>query len=168
MDNRKPSRARRRTLAFLGVAALAAVGAVLLLQRGGSGRVGQSWLRASATLTPGVTNPDVTQRTIHSTICITGWTKTIRPPVDYTNRLKREQLAAWQLPGAPADYQEDHLISLGIGGHPTDPRNLWPEPLPHAEEVDSLERDLRLRVCDGSITLASAQRQIAEVKHESG
>ena len=165
MDNRT----RRRALAFLAVAALVAVGAVLLLQRGGSsGRVGQSWLRASATLTPGVTNPDVTQRTIHSTICITGWTKTIRPPVDYTNRLKREQMAAWQLPGTPADYQEDHLISLGIGGHPTDPRNLWTEPLPHAEEVDSLERDLRLRVCDGSITLANAQRQIAEVKHESG
>ena len=120
------------------MAALVAVGAVLLLQRGGRGRVSQSWLRASATLTPGVRNPDVTQRTIHSTICITGWTKTIRPPVDYTNRLKLEQLAAWQLPGTPADYQEDHLISLGIGGHPTDTRNLWPEPLPHAEEVDAV------------------------------
>ena len=150
------------------MAALVAVGAVLLLQRGGRGRVSQSWLRASATLTPGVRNPDVTQRTIHSTICITGWTTTIRPPVDYTNRLKLEQLAAWQLPGTPADYQEDHLISLGIGGHPTDTRNLWPEPLPHAEEVDALERDLRLQVCDGRITLADAQRQIAEVKHESG
>ena len=164
MDNRK----RRRALVFIVVAALVAAGAALLLQRDGGGRVGRSWLRASATLTPGVTNPDVTQRTIHTTICITGWTKTIRPPVDYTNRLKQEQLAAWQLPGTPADYQEDHLISLGIGGHPTDPRNLWPEPRPHAEEVDVLERDLRLRVCDGSITLAAAQRQIAEVKHESG
>lgn len=165
MDNRT----RRRALVLLAVAALFAVAAALLLeQRGDSSGAGRSWLVASATLTPGVTNPEVSQRTIHSTICITGWTKTIRPPVEYTNRLKREQMAAWQLPGTTADYQEDHLISLGVGGHPTDPRNLWPEPRPHAEEVDVLERDLRLQVCDGSITLADAQRRIAEVKHESG
>ena len=152
---------------ILAVAALVAVGAALLQQRGG-GPGGKSWLRASTTLTPGATNPSVTQGTIHSTICVTGWTKTIRPPVDYTNRLKREQLAAWQLPGTPADYQEDHLISLGIGGHPTDPRNLWPEPRPHAEQVDRYERDLRLRVCAGKLTLAAAQRQEAQLKHESG
>ena len=164
MDNSR----RHRTLAALAVLALVAVGAVLLLQRGGGGRENRSWLRASWTLTPGTTNPDVTQATIHSTICITGWTKTIRPPVDYTNRLKREQMAAWQLPGTPADYQEDHLISLGIGGHPTDPRNLWPEPRPHAEEVDVIERDLRLAVCAGKLTLAAAQRQEVELKHESG
>ena len=164
MDNRR----RRRALAALAVLALLAVGAVLLLQRGGGGRAGKNWLRASATLTPGVANPDVTQATIHSTICITGWTKTIRPPVEYTSRLKREQMAAWQLPGTPADYQEDHLVSLGIGGHPTDPRNLWPEPRPHAEEVDAFERDLRLAVCAGKLTLAAAQKQEVELKHESG
>ena len=163
MDNSK----RRRALAILAVAALVAVGAVLLQQRGDGGGRG-SWLLPSMTLTPGATNPDVTQATIHSTICITGWTKTIRPPVDYTNRLKREQMAAWQLPGTPADYQEDHLISLGIGGHPTDPRNLWPEPRPHAEEVDAIERDLRLAVCAGKLTLAAAQKQEVELKHESG
>ena len=164
MDNVR----RRRALAALAVLALVAVGAVLLLQRGAGGRESRSWLRASWTLTPGITNPDVTQATIHSTVCITGWTKTIRPPVDYTNRLKREQMAAWQLPGTPADYQEDHLISLGIGGHPTDPRNLWPEPRPHAERVDVIERDLRLAVCAGKLTLAAAQKQEVELKHESG
>ena len=31
-----------------------------------------------------------------------------------------------------SDYQEDHLISLELGGNPTDPRNLWPEPYPRA------------------------------------
>ena len=39
--------------------------------------------------------------------------------------------------GSPSDYQEDHLVSLELGGHPTDPRNLWPEPYPRASEVDS-------------------------------
>src|SRR5216683_2609243 len=27
----------------------------------------------------------------------------------------------------PAHYEEDHLVSLELGGHPRDPRNLWPE-----------------------------------------
>ena len=42
--------------------------------------------------TPGVLNPDVTQANIRSTICRHGWTATIRPPVDYTNALKRRQM----------------------------------------------------------------------------
>jgi hypothetical protein len=37
--------------------------------------------------TPGVVNPDVTQANIGSTICRHGWTRTIRPPVEYTNAL---------------------------------------------------------------------------------
>jgi hypothetical protein len=28
----------------------------------------------------------------------------------------------------PKCYEEDHLISLEAGGHPSDPRNLWPQP----------------------------------------
>ena len=27
-----------------------------------------------------------------------------------------------------ADYEEDHLIPLELGGAPRDPNNLWPEP----------------------------------------
>jgi len=38
--------------------------------------------------TPGVTNPAVTQSTIGSTICVSGWTATVRPPTSYTNPLK--------------------------------------------------------------------------------
>ena len=44
------------------------------------------------TLTPGEINPDVTQGNISSTVCVRGWTKTVRPPAFYTNRLKRIQL----------------------------------------------------------------------------
>jgi len=32
------------------------------------------------------------------------------------------------LTGHAADYEEDHFIPLEVGGHPKDPRNLWPEP----------------------------------------
>src|SRR5689334_15986180 len=42
--------------------------------------------------TPGATNPHVTQANIRTTICVVHWTTTIRPPVSYTNALKRQQL----------------------------------------------------------------------------
>src|SRR5205823_948469 len=80
--------------------------------------------------TPGVLNPDVTQQNIVATICKPGWTKTIRPPTDYTNALKLKQMRDYGVAGSPTQYQEDHLVSLELGGHPTDPRNLWPEPYP--------------------------------------
>jgi hypothetical protein len=31
------------------------------------------------------------------------------------------------LVGNPKDYEEDHLISLELGGAPRDPKNLWPQ-----------------------------------------
>src|SRR5262249_55965758 len=65
-------------------------------------------------------------------------------------------------------YQEDHLISLELGGDPTDPRNLWPEPYPRAAEVDRIENELNAKVCDGRLTLAEAQRQESALKHAGG
>src|SRR5207244_13556126 len=67
-----------------------------------------------------------------------------------------------------SDYQEDHLISLELGGHPTDPRNLWPEPYPRASEVDSIENDLNARVCARELSLDDAQRKESELKHIDG
>jgi len=125
--------------------------------------------RASWTLTPGVVNPDVTQETIGDTICRHGWTATVRPPTEYTNALKVEQMQAYQRVGTLSDYQEDHLISLELGGDPTDPRNLWPEPVVRATEVDtSVEDALNAKVCAGGVTLAEAQRREAEIKHTAG
>src|SRR5579862_4356429 len=69
---------------------------------------------ASPTLTPGVTNPDVTQANIGSTICVRGWTATVRPPADYTTALKERQLREYGLGGPLSAYQEDHLISLEL------------------------------------------------------
>jgi hypothetical protein len=125
-------------------------------------------VRASWTLTPGVVNPAVTQATIRQTICVRGWTSTVRPPTSYTNELKREQLRQYGLRGPLSDYQEDHLISLEIGGNPTDPRNLWPEPYPRAAQVDKIENELNDKVCSGSLTLAEAQREESAMKHRDG
>jgi hypothetical protein len=135
--------------------------------------VGDSGVRAPAvlaspTLTPGSLNPDVTQATIGQTICAPGWTATVRPSTDYTNNLKAEQMPSYRETGPPSDYQEDHLISLELGGNPTDPRNLWPEPYPRAADVDKIENQLNDKVCSGELTLAEAQRQESALKHEDG
>jgi hypothetical protein len=128
----------------------------------------QQMVRASPTLTPGALNPDVTQATIHETICAHGWTKTIRPPVEYTNALKVKQMREYGLTGDPSDYQEDHLISLELGGDARDPRNLWPEPYPRASDVDRIENELNAKVCTGRLSLADAQRKESALKHAHG
>jgi hypothetical protein len=149
------------------VAAAVAIALLVALLRMGTGehspRVTASW-----TLTPGVLNPDVRQETIGQTICVSGWTRTIRPPTSYTAELKVEQMREYGHGGSPSDYQEDHLISLELGGHPTDRRNLWPEPRPHAEEVDRIENQLNQAVCSGRLTLAEAQLKESAIKHRSG
>jgi hypothetical protein len=118
--------------------------------------------------TPGVVNPNVTQANIRSTICKTGWTATIRPPVSYTDALKVKQMKQYGETGSPSDYQEDHLISLEMGGNPTDPRNLWPEPYPRAAEMDKVENELNSEICDGKLTLAQAQQREDTIKHTQG
>jgi len=124
--------------------------------------------RASWAITPGVVNPDVTPATLVSTICRHGWTRTIRPPVSYTNDLKLKQMLTYRRRGPPSAYQEDHLISLELGGHPTDPRNLWPEPYPRAAVVDGIENELNAQVCSGRLGLDAAQRRESELKHTAG
>lgn len=115
-------------------------------------------------ITPGVVNPNVTQSNINETICKSGWTKTIRPPVSYTNKLKIQQMKELGLTGSPKDYEEDHHISLELGGHPTDPKNLWPEAWDGewgAHKKDVIETRLKRMVCIGAISLEDAQTAIA-------
>ncbi|WP_433184359.1 hypothetical protein [Actinoallomurus sp. CA-150999] len=116
---------------------------------------------------PGATNPDVTQSTINSTICVSGWTSTVRPPTSYTNPLKVKQIAEYGYSDtSTADYEEDHLIPLELGGAPKDPKNLWPEPRydaggSTAGDKDTVENALKKKVCAGSMTLASARHIMA-------
>lgn len=118
-------------------------------------------------LTPGALNPAVTQATIGTTICTTGYTATIRPDEGYTTGLKRKQLAAgysYHGDQSTGDYEEDHLISLELGGAPSDPRNLWPEPYnakQGAKAKDLVENKLHDLVCSHQLPLALAQRDIA-------
>jgi hypothetical protein len=119
--------------------------------------------------TPGSTNPDVNQTNIKETICKSGWTATVRPSVSYTNKLKTEGIAQYGYHDSKLkDYEEDHFIPLEIGGNPTDPKNLWPEPYDTkvdaktmgARQKDKVEDLLKKQVCAGTITLQEAQDQI--------
>jgi hypothetical protein len=119
------------------------------------------------TRTPGATNPSVTQATIHHTICVSGWTSTIRPPSSYTTSLKERQLAtgyAYRQDTSTGDYEEDHLISLELGGSATSQLNLWPEPynaIDGARTKDRIENKLHQLVCSGAVSLSTAQHAIA-------
>lgn len=114
--------------------------------------------------TPGSYNPDVTQSTIGSTICVAGWTATVRPPTSYTNPLKVQGIADYGYKDTTlSDYEEDHLVPLELGGAPRDPKNLWPEPQygsPTASTKDGVETKLKNAVCGGRITLSSARSAI--------
>jgi hypothetical protein len=121
-------------------------------------------------LTPGILNPAVTQATIGVTICVVGWTAIIRPSSSYTTALKIKQLALYGYADtSTSDYEEDHLISLELGGAPTDPANLWPEPYSAtladgrsvgARVKDQLETTLKRDVCAGTMSLAEAQSEV--------
>ena len=114
--------------------------------------------------TPGVTNPGVTQATIDQTICVSGWTATVRPPTSYTNPLKQQGIIDYGYTDtAMSDYEEDHFIPLELGGSPRDPGNLWPEPhagSPNSYSKDTVENRLKRAVCDGEATLTAAQNAL--------
>ena len=117
-------------------------------------------------LTPGALNPAVTQSNIRETICVRGYTRTIRPPEKYTEMLKRRGIRQYRYTDFRLrDYEEDHLVSLELGGSPTSPRNLWPQP--HhviggwgSYAKDRLEDRLHTLVCRDRLPLQDAQRAI--------
>lgn len=112
--------------------------------------------------TPGVTNPNVSQANINATVCKSGWTATIRPSASYTDKLKKQGIAAYGYTDTDLrSYEEDHLISLELGGSPDDPKNLWPEPGGSPNAKDKVENDLKAAVCASRIKLADAQKAIA-------
>ncbi|SEP03691.1 hypothetical protein SAMN05216267_107614 [Actinacidiphila rubida] len=114
--------------------------------------------------TPGVYNSAVTQSTINSTICVSGWTATVRPPTSYTNALKAQGIIDYGYSDTNmSDYEEDHMIPLELGGSPRDPGNLWPEPhygTKTSTTKDGVETKLKNAVCKGTITLSAARTAI--------
>jgi hypothetical protein len=144
-------------------------GFISLLIIGTANAATPDWVLPNSKITPGVLNTSVTQANIKSNICKPGWTATIRPTVSYTNKLKDDQLKTTYLSYVkiwgpkPESYEEDHLISLQLGGNPTDPKNLFPQPYAgnNARKKDIVETKLKRLVCAGTLKLVDAQKMIA-------
>lgn len=116
-------------------------------------------------LTPGARNPAVTQENIERTICRPGFSQQIRSSGAYQVSLKSKLILEYGYTNKdPKAYQLDALIPLELGGMPTDPKNLWPQPITGifaARQKDRLEKVLHQRVCAGEMTLDDAQQAIS-------
>lgn len=109
---------------------------------------------------PGWLDTRVTQANVAQTVCRPGYMREVRPDVAWSRATKDRLLAEGHLTGRRASYELDHLVPLGLGGHPTDPRNLWLQPWADARVKDEQEARLWHAVCDGRMTLEQAQHEI--------
>ena len=106
---------------------------------------------------PGVVNPNVSPANVKVTICKDGWTATVRPPTDYTDKLRAQLTPAGH---KPLEGELDHRLSIEDGGHPSDPGNLWwmvYKDRYGARVKDVLETNLKKRVCSGGLSLDQAR-----------
>ena len=113
-------------------------------------------------LTPGEANPVLTM----DVICAKGFTTKDYRHVDAATKRKAYSLYNMQ-PNkgecAPKGCEVDHLIALTIGGA-NSIKNLWPEPFSgpwNASMKDRLENRLHKLVCNGTMELQEAQREIS-------
>lgn len=118
-----------------------------------------------ASCNPGARNPDVTQSTIDTTICQSGYTTSIRPSTSITSKEKAADALSYGYTGSLSYAEYDHFIPLELGGDPNDARNLWVEPNKSSatsvnNPKDSIETKLKTLVCKGEVTLSAAQQAI--------
>jgi len=110
-------------------------------------------------------NPDVDESTIDTTICTSGYTKSVRPATSYTNGVKKKLMREAGLDVAEiGDYELDHIVPLALGGHPRKLSNLMLQPWEGehgARAKDVLEVRLQSLVCHGKLDLTDAQVCIA-------
>ncbi len=113
---------------------------------------------------PEALNPDVRQDNIHQTICVAGYSKSVRPSARYTRDVKAALMREQGL--APSDiggYELDHRIALALGGHPSNRSNLALQPWDGdagAHRKDLLERTLQRLVCADRLPLDEARRAL--------
>jgi hypothetical protein len=107
--------------------------------------------------TPGDIFPNVTA----AQVCVSGYSSSVR------NVPASEKDAVYAEYGitshATGQYEVDHFVSLELGGS-NDISNLFPEaasPTPGFHQKDQVENYLHSQVCNGAVSLAEAQREIA-------
>ncbi|MEU2422216.1 hypothetical protein ABZ619_14510 [Streptomyces sp. NPDC007851] len=159
------SRIRRSAVTTISAFALAVAGLTLTTGTAHAQSCSQAYLPLpDPGCQPGDLNPDVTQSTIGSTICVSGWTATVRPSSSYTTALKKKQIVEYGYSDtSTSDYEEDHFVPLELGGAPKSELNLWPEPeygTKTAANKDTVENKLKKAVCAGTVSLSDAQDAI--------
>lgn len=99
-------------------------------------------------------------------VCVAGYSKKVR---NVPAAVKRQVYASYGIkqndPNDPnKPYEVDHLISLELGGS-NSIKNLWPQSYVtqpwNAHRKDALENRLHKLVCDGTMDLAEAQKEIS-------
>ena len=131
------------------------------IQSRGPQVVQTSKCRSNGTLPDKSCTPGVVRTTALNIICHQT-TKQFRPPASYTDKLKIQQIQEYGYTDTnPADYEEDHLISLELGGDGYDPKNLWPQPHTTSYQKDKIENLLHAEICSGEVTPQQAQQEIA-------
>jgi hypothetical protein len=113
-------------------------------------------IRPNHRLTPGATFAGASR----TDVCTAGWSAAHR---NVSASMRRSVFVRYHLASVPKAYEVDHLISLELGGS-NDIKNLWPEKYAGtwgARTKDRLENRLHSLVCKGTISLATAQHEIA-------
>lgn len=120
---------------------------------------------ASSACDRGVSNPEVTQETVGQTICVPGYAKAVRPPTNFTNRVKQVLLKRADRDQAElSKYKLDYIVPLALGGHPRKLENFalkLRDGASGAKRKNRIEAKLQCLVCSDQMTLADAQREIS-------
>jgi len=128
---------------------------------------------------PGPTDNRITQANIHETICMSGWSKKVRPNSMYTELVKRLEMGNGgdvQSPTAAGRiyhvvgthlnqslklYELDHNVAIEVAGNEEDPVNLklqlWDGP-DGAHLKDRAENKVHALVCSGAMRLVDGQQ----------
>lgn len=104
--------------------------------------------------------PGETFRVSAATVCRSGYATSVR---NVSTATKNKAYAEYGITHhVTGQYEVDHLVSLELGGD-NSLKNLWPEPddlSRNRNTKDNLEAHLHALVCDGDITLGTAQHAI--------
>lgn len=135
----------------------------LWLVRSGVGRLDRPYLQPAAVSIPDSRlTPGAAILVTRQAVCAQANTKNKAVPLAIQRKVFQEYGIAG---AAPQAYEVDYLVTPALGGA-DDMRNLWPHSYSatawNAQVKDALEDRLREMVCDGSLDLPEAQREIAE------
>lgn len=115
------------------------------------------------TCTPGALNPAVTQATLSTTICSSGFYAANQPSQAFSSAGKAAAMVLYASPGPASNYVYNPSISIELGGSNSATTNFWPMPTAYGVVGDKkvLSSTLHGLVCAGTLPLATAQSAMA-------